>query len=279
MLHYLDRGLDDFHHHVRLITGASGGMLGAARYVSRHHEGKELLGNPDTPVSPPDYLTPIAWQIAFHDFFPNSLLPWATYNRGDALEDAWIEREGEIALTFGQIKKKEDAGLVPSLIFSPMLVEDGRRLLISNLPLHDLAVIHGNAILNDDVDALGEQYWKENPTIAHTGPPHDYDLEYPLLASVPAVEFFRLFDEGSRSRLTLASAVRMSTRPFPISPRRSASRQTLPATLLMRATTTITESTWPPPGSPATATGSPVMQAESWSSRPVPFATKNESRS
>ena len=39
----------------------------------------------------PDYLTPIAWQIAFRDFFPNSLLPWATYNRGDALEDAWID--------------------------------------------------------------------------------------------------------------------------------------------------------------------------------------------
>ena len=28
-----------------------------------------------------------------------------------------------------------------------MIVEDGRRLLISNLPLHDLAVTHGKALL------------------------------------------------------------------------------------------------------------------------------------
>ena len=58
----------------------------------------------------PDYLTPIAWQIAFRDFFPNSLLPWATYNRGDALEDAWIDYDKGIAHTFGQIKQKEEAG-------------------------------------------------------------------------------------------------------------------------------------------------------------------------
>ena len=37
-----------------------------------------------------------------------------------------------------------------------------------------------------------------------------YDLEYPELASVPAVEFFRLFGEQSRDKLTLANAVRMS---------------------------------------------------------------------
>ena len=34
----LDQTFDDFHHHVRLITGASGGMLGGARYVSGHAE-------------------------------------------------------------------------------------------------------------------------------------------------------------------------------------------------------------------------------------------------
>src|SRR5262249_36369334 len=38
----------------------------------------------------------------------------------------------------------------------------------------------------------------------------DYDLEYPELASVPAVEFFDLFGQPSKAKLTLASAVRMS---------------------------------------------------------------------
>ena len=100
----------------------------------------------------PDYLTPIAWQIAFRDVFPNSLFPWATYNRGDVLEDAWIAFDDGIAQTFRDIKQQEEAGLIPSLVFSPMLVEDGRRLLISNLPLYDLTVNRGNVLPEEDID-------------------------------------------------------------------------------------------------------------------------------
>ena len=81
VLGYLDQQIDDFPHHVRLMTGASGGMLGAARYVSGHADGTGVVGAPGRELAVPDYLTPIAWQIAFRDFFPNSLLPWATYNR------------------------------------------------------------------------------------------------------------------------------------------------------------------------------------------------------
>ena len=210
VLGYLDDELDDFHHHVRLISGASGGMLGAARYVTAHCYETQMPGAKNGPTQPPDYLTPIAWQIAFRDFFPNSLFPWSTHNRGDALEEAWIKVDSGISHTFSDIRPKEEAGLIPSLVFSPMLVEDGRRLLISNLPLHDLAVIDGEALLHEDIERLGEQYWRDNPQLARTGPPHAFDLEYPELASVPAVEFFRLFSDPSRDKLTLANAVRMS---------------------------------------------------------------------
>ena len=210
VLDYLDDELDDFHHHVRLISGASGGMLGAARYVTAHCYETQMPGSKNGPTQPPDYLTPIAWQIAFRDFFPNSLFPWSTHNRGDALEEAWIKVDSGISHTFSDIRPKEEAGLIPSLVFSPMLVEDGRRLLISNLPLHDLAVIDGEALLHEDIERLGEQYWRDNPQLARTGPPHAFDLEYPELASVPAVEFFRLFSDSSRDKLTLANAVRMS---------------------------------------------------------------------
>ncbi|MGO9918412.1 MAG: hypothetical protein ACLQIB_27405 [Isosphaeraceae bacterium] len=210
VLGYLDRTFDDFPHHVRLITGASGGMLGAARYVSGHHDGTGVLGGPGKPLTVPDYLTPIAWHIAFRDFFPCSLVPWATYNRGDALEDAWIEFDDGIAHTFGEINRKEQEGLIPSIIFSPMLVEDGRRLLISNQPLHDLGVNLGSALLADDVHALREQFLKEAQAKGKPKPPTDDDLEYPELTSVSAVEFFGMFGEESRNRLRLATAVRMS---------------------------------------------------------------------
>jgi hypothetical protein len=210
VLGHLDARLDDFHHHVRLITGASGGMLGAARYVTARCYGTLMPEERTNAGPPPDYLTPIAWQMAFRDFFPNCLFPWPTHNRGDALEEAWIKRDCAIAHSFSDIRPNEEAGLIPSLIFSPMLVEDGRRVLISNLPLHDLAVIDAEALLTEDSEVLRQRLRTQDPTIAQNGPPHSYDLEYPELASVPAVEFFRLFGESSREKLTLANAVRMS---------------------------------------------------------------------
>ncbi len=88
-----------------------------------------------------------------------------------------------------------------------MLVEDGRRLLISNLPLQDLAFIQGKALMADDEQTLRDQYRGYNPTKPE---PDLYDLEYPDLASVSAVELFGLFGEAGRDNLKLASAVRMS---------------------------------------------------------------------
>ena len=125
--------------------------------------GQACSVHPAASMTVPDYLTPIAWQIAFRDVFPNSLLPWATYNRGDVLEDAWIAYDQAIARTFGEIKQQEAAGLIPSLIFSPMLVEDGRRLLISNLPLYDLTINHGNVLLKPEIDLLRDRFRNDHP--------------------------------------------------------------------------------------------------------------------
>ena len=169
VLGYLDARLDDFQHHVRLITGASGGMLGDSAYVTARCYGKQMPDEMANLGPPPDYLTPIAWQIAFRDFFPNCLIPWPTHNRGDALEEAWIEHDPAIAHTFNDIRPSEEAGLIPSLVFSPMLVEDGRRVLISNLPLHDLAVIDGEALLTEECEALRERLCRQDLTIAHNG--------------------------------------------------------------------------------------------------------------
>jgi hypothetical protein len=205
----LDQTFGDFHHHVRLITGASGGMLGAARYVCAHAKGTEVPDAADQPMPAPDFLTPIAWQIAFRDVFPNSLLPWATYNRGDALEDAWIAFDNGITQTFRDIKPHEEAGLIPSIVFSPMLIEDGRRLLISNLPPYDLTVNQGSVVPAEDIEVLRRRFRDNNPEAPDRYDPDRYDLVYPNLASVSSVEFFRLFGEPSRDKLRLASAILM----------------------------------------------------------------------
>jgi hypothetical protein len=134
VLGQLEGRLPGFLRHVRIITGASGGMVGAAHLVSA------LAERGNSPAAPKldgkwfdgimedagkDSLTPITRAL---------ILPLS--DRGTALEDSW-EREGNrrMAKPFRDLMPGEDAGWLPSLIYSPMLVEDGRRLVVSNLDL------------------------------------------------------------------------------------------------------------------------------------------------
>src|SRR6202035_5384842 len=79
-------------------------------------------------------MDPLAHGISLTEFW-NCVLPGTT--RGDPgviLERDW----GIIRYPFVELSALEAQGKIPSMIFSPMLVEDGRRLLISNLELsHD----------------------------------------------------------------------------------------------------------------------------------------------
>jgi len=131
---------------VRIITGASGGMLGAAGYVAsfvrparfdleptgrranfKHHAVADKVWS--------ESLRAVAVQTALFDV-PSAFFPLRQhYDRGRALEDTWPVLEG---ITVGELRERERTGSIPSLLFSPMLVEDGRRLLISNLDLQGL---------------------------------------------------------------------------------------------------------------------------------------------
>jgi len=224
VLDHLSKSLPGFASRVRLVTGASGGMLGAARFV--------VSINEDSPMpaivrdSPPDYLEAIARQIALHDLIPDMFLPWSTPNRGDVLEDEFGRYEPlrdesaraqgakrqavGINTTFGQLMAAERDGLIPSIIFSPMIAEDGRRLLISNQPLADLAT-HA-----EDFPMMAEDVGELTARLRDAGQPatgSQLDLELPLVASTPAIEFFGMFGssaEDVRQRFKLSSAVRMS---------------------------------------------------------------------
>jgi hypothetical protein len=81
------------------------------------------------------------------------------------------------------LKTGEWEGWRPSLVFAPMLVEDGRRLLISNLDLDSLT------------RAEGSLYTKSKGIHQDT-------------YSLSAVEFFRLFPDADEFKL--ATAVRMN---------------------------------------------------------------------
>jgi len=125
--------LDGFRPAARLVTGASGGMVGASFWVASLCAGKNAFR---TDGVTGDGLTAVARRLAFGDV-PLAFLPLANEdNRGQALEDAWRVHGGPaLDMTFAELRGGEQDGRWPSLVFSPILVEDGRRLLISNVDL------------------------------------------------------------------------------------------------------------------------------------------------
>ena len=181
---------------VRIISGASGGMLGAAYCVTQLRAGGRLRdpifteyanrraaalsGDPnasdfaaweknywekEVPTREDafirgleeDYLSSVLQKWVHHDI-PRSILGGSTTNdRGMALERTWdrhLKGRAEppdvnnpsaqrvfdpnapaLDVPFQSLRAEEARGEIPSLIFSPMMVEDGRQLLISNLNL------------------------------------------------------------------------------------------------------------------------------------------------
>ncbi len=134
---------------MRIITGTSGGMLGTACYVEQRYRALNKL-----PVGaeqwveqvPTDSLMKLAGYIALQDL-PRALLPRMfetkrsdnmikELDRGTILEDQWHFLKGRV---FADYRQWEESGKIPSLILSPMIIEDGRLLLISNLDLNLVA--------------------------------------------------------------------------------------------------------------------------------------------
>jgi hypothetical protein len=209
-----------FPYHVRLMTGASGGMFGSAYYVRSLRPPGEMNWGDERRVEmigpggrldklTQDWLTPLVERMITNDV-PGFFSPFPSpTDRGVALEQAWSKGlDGELDMTFEQLAEYEQAGWCPSLAFSPMMIEDGRRLLISNMDLRYPA--------SNDGHRLG--YDQDRPeTLA------DLNRNY----SHEALELFRLFPQ-SRGRFAVSTAVRMSASfpyfspaaPLPTKPRR-----------------------------------------------------------
>jgi|GEM_PF-3302969 len=121
--------LPDFMSHVRIITGASGGMVGAADVVAS--------GGATSKLETEDSLDDVARSLVLRDV-PKLVLPFAIPDRGVALERRWEELSPALKQPIGALAAHEADGTRPSLIFTPTIVENGRRLLISNLDLRAL---------------------------------------------------------------------------------------------------------------------------------------------
>lgn len=165
------RELEGLDRAVRVLTGASGGMVASGYFAAlapkdpesefpsiertlltdiknfrdKRQKGSSACGKFPTflPIAR-DGLSPVAQQLVQRDI-PRYLfapfLSWTTLadwddwsDRGVVLEHQWHGLRG----TFSELGQGEREGWRPSIILSPMLVETGQPLLISNLDLSEL---------------------------------------------------------------------------------------------------------------------------------------------
>lgn len=129
-----------------MMTGASGGMMGAAYWRGIHdYYNRGLIKNPyersyqDNMGK--DLLNAIVFSLASVDMFsPFNKISLAGYSytkdRGYAMEQEMIRNtEGVLDKKLGDYKEQESRGQLPMLIVNGTIINDGRRLLMSAQPV------------------------------------------------------------------------------------------------------------------------------------------------
>lgn len=129
--------------HIQMITGASGGMIGAAYYrdlMLKEHNGliKNRLSLKYTMNMSKDLLNRISFSISTSDLFFRFQKVEIngheyTKDRGHAFEQEMISNLGGcLSGTLGDYIQPERDAVIPLMILTPTIINDGRRLLISS---------------------------------------------------------------------------------------------------------------------------------------------------
>ncbi len=181
----------DFYNQMHLITGSSGGMLGAALY--REVKYREQIGTAPLPADSDslqvllskDLLNPVTFTLAVNDLFfrlnrVNYMGQRYPKDRGWAF-DRELDKNtlGLLDRHFGAYRKMEMESQMPTLILGPAIVGDGRKLLMS---------------------PQGISYLTFTTPYAGIRKPKVYD----------GVEYSRLFKNQNAQNLSFITALRMS---------------------------------------------------------------------
>ncbi|MDX2063905.1 MAG: hypothetical protein SFY70_12655 [Bacteroidia bacterium] len=155
-----------FQRHLRLITGASGGMIGAGYWRELHYRALT-----DSAFAAPhgveqqerisrDLFNRLVFFGLINLFSPTGTYTWAgqpyTRDRGYAFEEQLIANTGAFAgRRQADYRTLVAAGRLPMMAFSPAIVNDGRQLLVAELPASYLCAPLG----------LGPLYTNELPAV------------------------------------------------------------------------------------------------------------------
>lgn len=212
--------------HTVLITGASGGMLGAAYlrelYLRRQlGEAIDLYDSRYLDNISRDLLNSVAFTLVSNDLF----LPWAKFevgghvyrkDRGYIFERQFNENTGNILdKTIGAYRQPEQEALIPMLYITPSIVNDARRMIISPqgvsfMMIAPVGVERKTAVEIDAVD-FGSLFQDQGAdslrflSALRMNASYPYILPSVYLPSSPAIE---VMDAGYRDNYGILSATR-----------------------------------------------------------------------
>ena len=149
-----------------LVTGASGGMIGAAYfrelYAMRQQHPRAWLHDPaNLEALSKDCLNSVIFAGLSNEVFLQPHKHWYAnqpyfYDRGYALEDCLNENTQQIweNKTLKSYHQAEYAGEIPMLWLSPTIINDGRRLYLSAQGLSFMAQTQADPVLSNGVTGI-----------------------------------------------------------------------------------------------------------------------------
>ncbi|RLD52905.1 MAG: hypothetical protein DRI94_01660 [Bacteroidetes bacterium] len=212
-----------FFEHVQLITGASGGMLGAAYtrelYLQKTNNKIKTWHN-DTIINnlSKDMLNPIAFSYVSSDLF--YIFQKFKYNnnfyykdRAYMLEKSLNEHTRSILdKPISAYNKPELEAVIPMLIFSPAEIENGRKVLISSTGISFLCypfktIQNSNSKINIDFHNKYKNYGSENLRFTTAV---RMNASFPFISpyvSMPGKDRLKLSDAGMNDNYGLSTSL------------------------------------------------------------------------
>jgi hypothetical protein len=213
--------------HTTLMTGASGGMWGAAYFRELYHQkikGEEIDLQDSTHLVniSKDLSNSVAFTFLVNDLF----IPWVTrevngysykQDRGYIWEQQYIENTGGImGMDLEYYREPEASGQIPMMFVTPTIINDGRFLVISPQPVSYMAkppfVLQSkNDFAEIDGVDFGKLLSEQDPYNMRFATALRMNATFPLIfpsVHLPTQPTLEIMDAGFRDNFGLESAIR-----------------------------------------------------------------------
>ncbi len=213
--------------HTTLMTGASGGMWGAAYFRELYHQ--KVKGE-NINLQDSSYLVNISKDlsnsVAFTFLVNDLFIPWVNrevngysykQDRGYIWEQQYIENTNDLmGMNLAYYREPEASGQIPMMFVTPTIINDGRFLVISPQPVSFMAkppfVLQskGNFAEIDGVD-FGKLLAEQDPYNMRFATALRMSATFPLIfpnVHLPTQPTLEIMDAGFRDNFGLESAVR-----------------------------------------------------------------------